>query len=104
MSVSCRLTATITFAGASPGKSKTRKKLGSVLRASCSIRGAREFFCRNGGMSPTGNARPLSGLRIVVTRAEIQSQDLTARLREEGATVLLLPAIQFASPEDCAPL
>jgi uroporphyrinogen-III synthase len=51
-----------------------------------------------------GDAQPLAGLRIVVTRAEEQSRELVSLLRAAGATVLPLPAIEFAEPEDCAPL
>lgn len=50
------------------------------------------------------SGKPLSGRRIVVTRAAEQSRALTARLAELGATVISLPAIAFAEPLDNAPL
>jgi uroporphyrinogen III methyltransferase/synthase len=46
----------------------------------------------------------LSGLRIVVTRAAHQAEDLAAPLRERGAEVLLVPVIGIAPPLDPAPL
>ena len=46
----------------------------------------------------------LSGLRIVVTRATHQSEELAAPLREAGANVLLVPVIAIAAPHDPAPL
>jgi len=44
--------------------------------------------------------RRLDGLRIVVTRAAHQAEELAAPLRERGAEVLLLPAIAIAPPAD----
>src|SRR3954464_6258760 len=44
--------------------------------------------------------RKLDGLRIVVTRATHQAEELAAPLRERGAEVLLLPAIAIAPPPD----
>jgi uroporphyrinogen-III synthase len=44
--------------------------------------------------------RRLDGLRIVVTRAAHQAEELAAPLRERGAEVLLLPAIAIAPPTD----
>jgi len=55
-------------------------------------------------MSRAGDARLLQGLRIVVTRAAEQSRELVKRLQAEGARVLLMPAIAFAEPNNCAPL
>ncbi len=46
----------------------------------------------------------LSGLRIVVTRATHQAEELAAPLREVGAHVLLVPVIGIAAPYDPAPL
>ncbi|HEX8243093.1 MAG TPA: uroporphyrinogen-III C-methyltransferase [Longimicrobium sp.] len=48
--------------------------------------------------------RPLSGRRIVVTRARAQASDLAAALEELGAEVVQLPVIRIADPEDPAPL
>jgi uroporphyrinogen III methyltransferase/synthase len=49
-------------------------------------------------------ARALAGRKIVVTRAAEQARELTARLTELGATVILLPVISFADPADFSPL
>ena len=46
----------------------------------------------------------LSGLRIVVTRAEHQAQELADPLRKLGATVILLPVIAIGPPLDSEPL
>jgi uroporphyrinogen III methyltransferase/synthase len=48
--------------------------------------------------------RPLSGKRIVVTRARAQASGFAASLRELGAEVVQLPVIRIAPPEDPAPL
>lgn len=42
---------------------------------------------------------PLSGRRIVVTRAQRQSGGLRERLEQQGADVLLLPTIEIVPPE-----
>ena len=47
--------------------------------------------------------RPLFGLRIVVTRAAAQASVLSARLREQGAHVLEMPATRV-EPLDPAPM
>src|SRR3954447_18348980 len=44
--------------------------------------------------------RKLDGLRIVVTRAAHQAEELAVPLRERGAQVLLLPVIGIAPPTD----
>ncbi len=46
----------------------------------------------------------LRGLRIVVTRAAHQAEELAAPLRELGADVILLPIIGIAHPLDPEPL
>ena len=48
--------------------------------------------------------KPLAGRRIVVTRRPEQSGSLCARLAELGATVVEVPLIEVAPPEDAAPL
>ena len=48
--------------------------------------------------------RPLSGRRVVVTRARAQASDFAARLAELGADVVQLPTIRVADPEDPEPL
>jgi uroporphyrinogen-III synthase len=47
---------------------------------------------------------PLSGRRIVITRAQRQSGGLRERLEQQGADVLLLPTIEIAPPESYGPL
>lgn len=46
----------------------------------------------------------LTGQRIVVTRAEHQSEELAAPLRDLGGEIILLPTIGIAPPLDPAPL
>jgi uroporphyrinogen-III synthase len=46
----------------------------------------------------------LTGLRIVVTRAAEQAEELARPLREAGAVVILLPAIAIAPASDLAAL
>ncbi len=47
---------------------------------------------------------PLTGQRIVVTRAAHQAEELAEPLRRQGADVILLPAIEIAPPENPQPL
>jgi uroporphyrinogen-III synthase len=46
----------------------------------------------------------LTGLRIVVTRAVHQAEELAAPLRELGAEVILVPVIAIAPPSNAKPL
>jgi uroporphyrinogen III methyltransferase / synthase len=48
--------------------------------------------------------RPLSGKRVVVTRARAQASELAAALEALGADVVQLPTIRIADPEDPGPL
>jgi uroporphyrinogen III methyltransferase/synthase len=48
--------------------------------------------------------RPLSGKRIVVTRARAQASELASALEELGAEAVQLPVIRIELPEDEAPL
>ena len=48
--------------------------------------------------------RSLRGLRIVVTRAAHQAEELAAPLRERAAEPILLPLIGIAPPDDKTPL
>jgi uroporphyrinogen III methyltransferase / synthase len=48
--------------------------------------------------------RPLSGRRIVVTRAQAQAAPLRALLEAEGAEVIEFPTIRLAPPADYGPL
>lgn len=47
---------------------------------------------------------PLTGKRIVITRAFAQSESLARALSARKAHPVLLPLIAFADPADCAPL
>jgi uroporphyrinogen III methyltransferase/synthase len=49
-------------------------------------------------------ALPLFGQRIVVTRPAGQSAGLTSSLRDLGADVIELPAIEIVAPEDSQPI
>jgi len=49
-------------------------------------------------------AKPLEGKRIVLTRAVEQARDLTARLENMGAIVLLFPAVSFSEPSETSEL
>ena len=46
----------------------------------------------------------LSGKRIVITRAAVQSEALARELSARGAIPVVLPLVSFADPEDFAPL
>jgi uroporphyrinogen III methyltransferase/synthase len=48
--------------------------------------------------------KPLAGVSVVVTRAAHQAQELARPLREQGAEVIVLPAIGIAPPDDNGPL
>lgn len=48
--------------------------------------------------------QPLAGVRIVVTRATHQAEELAGPLRDLGADVVLLPTIGIAPPENPVPL
>ncbi len=50
------------------------------------------------------SARPLSGRRVVVTRARAQAGPLRALLEAEGAAVLEFPTIRIVPPDDPAAL
>src|SRR5277367_2002531 len=57
-----------------------------------------------GNVSSVGSAQPLTGLSVVVTRAEHQAPELAEPLRTLGAHVILLPMIGIAPPSDTGPL
>ncbi|HEY7304219.1 MAG TPA: uroporphyrinogen-III synthase [Bryobacteraceae bacterium] len=48
--------------------------------------------------------RPLEGVRVVVTRAVHQAEELAGPLRDLGAKVILAPVIGIAPPADATPL
>ena len=66
----------------------------------CSDRALNPFSIRIGKSAMAS----LNGLRIVVTRAANQAEELAAPLRQLGAEVMLLPTIAIAPPEDPEPL
>ncbi len=43
---------------------------------------------------------PLHGMRVLVTRASLQSGELTSALRDAGATPVLMPLIELVAPSD----
>lgn len=47
---------------------------------------------------------PLTGMRVVVTRAAHQAEELAGPLRDLGAEVILVPVIEIAPPADPTPL
>ena len=46
----------------------------------------------------------LTGKRVVITRATVQSEALARELRERGAIPAVLPLVSFAEPKEIAPL
>ncbi|HEU4391653.1 MAG TPA: uroporphyrinogen-III synthase, partial [Blastocatellia bacterium] len=56
------------------------------------------------GKRQSGDALPLSGRTIVVTRAESQAVELIDRLESRGARVVSFPTIAFADPVSWATL
>ncbi len=56
------------------------------------------------GEPQTREARPLQGLRVLVTRPREQAHALAARLREAGAEPVIAPLIEVRALEDEAPL
>ena len=70
-----------------------------------------ERLLANGAQAILGNLRPLpkrlplpplSGIRIIITRAASHNAGLSARLRELGAEPIEYPVIDYAPPEDTA--
>lgn len=53
---------------------------------------------------PAGDARPLAGRRVLVTRPRSQADALVYQLEATGATVVIAPTIQIVPPEDSGPL
>ena len=52
----------------------------------------------------TGDARPLTGRCVLVTRPRAQAADLIALLESAGARVVVAPTIRIAPPTDPVPL
>ena len=61
---------------------------------------------RRGADNVKGGAMmfPLTGLRIVVTRAAHQAEELVRPLCDRGAAAVLLPVIEIGPPENPEPL
>ncbi len=74
------------------------ESLGSAAAARLLEGGARSILA-----SVYGNAQPLAGQRIVVTRARSQAGVLTAKLRALGADVIELPVIEFVPLDFAVP-
>lgn len=55
-------------------------------------------------MTAASSARPLAGLRVVVTRAAAQAAGTAAALAAAGAEVALLPLLEIVPPTDPLPL
>lgn len=55
-------------------------------------------------MSGQPKNKPLAGKRVLVTRAFTQNDSLAEDLSRRGATVVAIPAIEFAPPSDYDPL
>lgn len=55
-------------------------------------------------MSTASSARPLAGLRVVVTRAAAQASGTATALAGAGAEVALLPLLEIVPPTDPRPL
>lgn len=55
-------------------------------------------------MSRSGEPRPLSGRRILITRRPEQTGKLASGLAALGASVIEIPTLELAPPEDPAPL
>ena len=56
------------------------------------------------GASPADRARPLAGLRVLVTRPGAQAGGLTRSLTEAGAVVAPIPTIAICPPADLRPI
>ena len=62
------------------------------------------FLKKSEGNVGNRASSPLTGKRVVVTRAPEQCESLCNDLQTRGASPILLPLISFAPPEDFAPL
>src|SRR5262245_34502533 len=57
-----------------------------------------------GDHSPASEHRPLMGKTVLVTRARIQSTEITNRLEALGAAVIHFPTIELVPPDNWASL
>lgn len=55
-------------------------------------------------MIPLGAGKPLTGQRILVTRAKAQASALVAKIQAQGGAVYEFPVITIADPETWAPV
>jgi uroporphyrinogen III methyltransferase/synthase len=55
-------------------------------------------------MSSNDSHSPLAGLRVLVTRPQVQAQGLLEHLRRAGAEPILLPTIKIVPPPDSKPI
>lgn len=72
----------------------------------CGVRGRWEKAITS-SVNPKPNASeipPLAGRRVLITRAPRQASELTDRLRELGATPLVVPTIEIGPPSSFAAL
>jgi uroporphyrinogen III methyltransferase/synthase len=51
-----------------------------------------------------GDGLPLTGKRILITRAREQAEEFSSLLEDYGAEVIAFPTIEIASPEDWRPM
>lgn len=58
----------------------------------------------NAATAKGNRSKPLSGVRVLVTRARKQAGSLSRDLRAHGATVIEIPAIEIRPPRSYAPL
>jgi uroporphyrinogen III methyltransferase/synthase len=50
-------------------------------------------------MMQSTNLKPLSGVKVLVTRPLLEAQTLSSQLRALGAAAIELPTIEIAPPE-----
>jgi hydroxymethylbilane synthase len=81
------------------GAAHSAEQLGARLAEHVIAGGGRAILARLRAASRQPS-RPLSGMSIVITRAESRAASLVAKLRELGATPILYPVIAYAPPED----
>ena len=83
-------------------KNPQRKKL-RLLRKTCRDEASIRQSSRNPIAAPTSD-RPLSGCRVLVSRAKKQAGVLSSALRELGCDVIEIPFIEIRKPSSYRPL
>ena len=58
----------------------------------------------NGIENKASDTLPLTGKRILITRAQEQSEEFSRLLQSYGAQVIPFPTIEIASPDDWTPM